>query len=276
MIYLRQAGRQDMKILTLYDGTIQAKTALHYGLRKARDTRGKLIVLQVFQGSLFLDYDAGPKAEEVARAEAARHRREAEEIISAANIAQDIPALVLSEEGDIIEEATRVAEREHADLILASPRHRALAKKASCPVYIMPGTILVPVDSSETPPAELDTVSSEAHATGSGVLVLGIVPVHLYSPAEQEELGQIEKRTAVRIKKMERLLKDRKIEVSVAIRSGYPDEEILKAADEFSVSLIMLPAGGKTPSELAKAAAIILDEPGRVRRPVLVLPAFES
>ena len=50
--------------------------------------------------------------------------------------------------------------------------------------------------------------------------------------------------------------------------AGYPDEEILKAAEEFAVSLIMLPTGGKTPSELTKAAAILLEEPERIRRPV--------
>jgi nucleotide-binding universal stress UspA family protein len=61
------------------------------------------------------------------------------------------------------------------------------------------------------------------------------------------------------------------VDVSEIIRSGYPDEEILKTAEEYSVSLIMLPAGGKTPSELTKAAAILLDEPDRLHMPVQLL-----
>jgi len=32
---------------------------------------------------------------------------------------------------------------------------------------------------------------------------------------------------------------------------------------DYAASLIMLPSGGKTPSELTKAAAILLDEPER-------------
>ena len=66
-----------MKILTIYDGTIQSKIALSYGLREAKAKSGELVVLQVFQSSLFVDYDAGPRAEEIARAEAARHLRDA-------------------------------------------------------------------------------------------------------------------------------------------------------------------------------------------------------
>ena len=57
-----------MKILMIYDGTLQSKTALTYGIGKVRERGGELIVLQVFQSSLFVDYDAGPMAEERARA----------------------------------------------------------------------------------------------------------------------------------------------------------------------------------------------------------------
>jgi hypothetical protein len=36
----------------------------------------------------------------------------------------------------------------------------------------------------------------------------------------------------------------------------------------------MLPAGGKTPSELTKAASILLDEPKQARLPIqIMLPA---
>jgi len=39
------------------------------------------------------------------------------------------------------------------------------------------------------------------------------------------------------------------------------------------VSLILLPSGGTTPSELSKAAAILLDENEQVQWPVSLLPA---
>ena len=70
-----------MKILVIYDGTIKSKTALRYGLGKAKEIGGELLVLQVFQNSLFVDYDAGPRAEEIARAEAALHLSDAETLI---------------------------------------------------------------------------------------------------------------------------------------------------------------------------------------------------
>jgi nucleotide-binding universal stress UspA family protein len=262
-----------LKIITIYDGTIHSKTALQYGLRKIQEKGGELIVLQVFQASLFLDYDAGPRAEEIARAETARQLRDAEAIIRAAGI-KGIPVRVISEEGETVQETVRIAEKEKADLILSPPRYKAIVKKAGCPVYIMPGTILVPIDN--TLRTDRETIGAEARATGSKILLLGIVPVHLYSPGEKAELDRITKGTAAAVRKIRNNLREQGIEASEDIRAGYPDEEILKAADEFSVSLIMLPAGGKTPSELTKAGAILVDEPGRLRMPVYLIPACEG
>jgi nucleotide-binding universal stress UspA family protein len=120
--------------------------------------------------------------------------------------------------------------------------------------------------------ANKEDIIKETKATRSKVLLLGIVPVHLYSTAEKAELEQVRKRTIATVKKMKNTLTREGVEVSEAIKSGYTDEEILKATEEYSVSLIMLPAGGKTPSELTKAAAILLDEPDRARMPILLMP----
>ena len=260
-----------MKILTLYDGTIQSKTALRYGIKKAKKEGGEVVVLHVFQNSLFIDYDAGPKAEEIARVEVKRHLQDAEKIIR--ETGQGVSIKIMSVEGDPVEEALRVSKAEQAGLILASPRYRAIVKKASCPipVYIMPGSILVPIDSSDMSLANKENIINEAKATGSKVLLLGIVPVHVYSAGEKTELEQVRKWTSAAVKKIKMALTKEGVEVSESIKSGYPDEEILKAADEYSVSLIMLPAGGKTPSELTKAAAIILDEPKRICMPILLM-----
>ena len=87
-----------MKILTLYDGTIQSKTALRYGIAKAKKEGGEVVVLHVFQNSLFIDYDAGPRAEEVSRDEAKRHLQEADKIIR--ETGQGVSIKVMSVEGD--------------------------------------------------------------------------------------------------------------------------------------------------------------------------------
>lgn len=258
-----------MKILTLYDGTIQSKTALQYGLSKAREKNGEVVLLQVFPSRLFVDYDAGPRAEGIARAESERHLKDAESIIQEKG--EGVAVRIVSEDGDPEEELLHTAMTEHADLVLASPRYKAVAKKAPCPVYIMPGTILVPVDNSETLLADKENIIQEARATGSSVLLMGVVPLHLFSPAEKQELEQVKKGTAATVRRIKKALSEQGVDVSEIIRSGYPDEEILKTAEEYSVSLIMLPAGGKTPSELTKAAAILLDEPERLHMPVQLL-----
>ena len=259
-----------MKILTIYDGTIQAKIALQYGLNKAKEQGGEVIVLHAFQASRFIDYGAGPWAEEAARAEAARHLDDAKAMIAEAG--QGVKVRIVSEEGDPDQELLRAAEREQADLVLATPRHQRISKSAPCPVYIMPGAILVPVDNSGAIMNDLDMIISEAKATGSRVLVMGVVPIHLYSKEESKELEELRKSTEASVKLINQALSERGVETSEIIRSGYPDEEILKAANEYSASIIMLPGGGKTPSELAKAAAMLLDEPVNVRMPIMLLP----
>ncbi len=263
-----------MKILVLYDGTIQSKTALRYGIGNAKKKGGELIVLHVFQSSMFIDYDAGPKAEELARSEARQHAVDAENIVREEGKA--VAIRFVSEEGDPEQELLRVAEAEHADLVLTTPRYKAIAKIAPCPVRVIPGTILVPVDNSETLMADIGDVVSEAKATGSKILLLGLIPVHIYGTEEKKELESVKKSTAAAVKKIKKALSDHSVEAEETIRSGYPDEEILKAADEYAVSLIVLPAGGKTPSELAKAAAILLDEPERVKRPVYLMHTVEA
>ncbi len=263
-----------MKVLTIYDGTIQSKTALQYGIGKVKDKGGELVILHVFPSSLFIDYDAGPRAEEIARAEAKQHLLDAENIIR--ETGKSVPIHLVTEEGDPEQELLRVAGAEKPDLILATPRYKTVTKKTPYPVYVMPGTILVPVDNSETLFADTGKIAREAKASGSKVLLLGIVPVHLYGTEEKHELDQVQKTTVAAVKKIKKALHNENVGAEEIIRSGYPDEEILKAADEYAVSLIMLPAGGKTPSELAKAAAILLDEPERLKRPVYVMAPAES
>lgn len=263
-----------MKILALYDGTIQSKTALRYGIGKTKESGGELVVLQVFQSSLFLDYDAGPRAEELARAEAARYRLDAENIIRQAGAGANVR--MVSEEGEAVATALRLAETERIDLLLASPRYKSIARTAPCPVHIMPGTILVPVDSSDALMANRDLIIDEARATNSRVLLLGIVPVHLYSAAEKRELDAVRSAIGAAVGKILNSLREQGLQVSETIRSGYPDEEILRAAEEHSATLIMLPSGGKTPSELTKAAAILLDESERIPLPIRIIRTAET
>lgn len=147
-----------MKILAIYDGTVPSKAVLQYGLRKALDKSNQLLVLHMFQSMRF-DYGADPRAEEIARAEAARQQRDAEAIIRGSE-SKGVFVRVLSQEGDTVEEAVCAAYQEKADLIIAPPRYKALLKKAPCLVCIIPYTILLPVDSSKTLKADLDTIDS--------------------------------------------------------------------------------------------------------------------
>lgn len=264
-----------MKILLVYDGTLHAKKALRYGIKKLQDGGGELTVLQVFDPRLFIDYDAGPRAEVMARQEAAQGLSEARQIVSEQGAGLSVR--IISDEGDAIQRVQEYVEAEHPGLVLAPPRYKDLAKTLTCPFTVIPGTILVPMDNTGSPAASTDRISDEALSTGSRVLLLGVVPVHLYSKEEKKELERVTKEITAAIKKTKRTLVEKGIAVSEIVRSGYPDEEILKAAGENAVSLILLPSGSRSvPSELSKAAAIILDESDRLKWPVFLLPPAEA
>lgn len=260
-----------MKILVAFDGTLQAKKALKYGIRKLQNDGGEMRVLHVFDSNLFVDYDAGPRALEMARHESAGQFAEAKKII--ADSAAGLLVTVLSEEGNFLRKLADQVAAEQPDLVLAPPRFKEAATSLSCPVIIVPGTILVPVDNTGASAESISSIVREATAMGSTVLLLGVLPVHLYSREEKSELERVSKETRSAVKKLKKTLAEQGIEVSESFRAGYPDEEILKEASERKVSLILLPSGGTTPSELSKAAAILLDENERIKWPVSLLPA---
>lgn len=262
-----------MKILTAYDGTVHAKTALRYGLKKAGEKKGEVVLLQIFDRSAFIDYDAGPKAEEMARSEAAQQLEEARKIAGDALSSQLAGFRIISDEGDPEQVIKQHAELERPDLVLVPPRYKKVHRSLSCPVCVIPGVILVPVDSSISPLMNIDRIHEEAVATGSAVLLAGIVPVHLYSREEGKELDAVTKETGARMNAIGKALALQGVETRKIMRPGYPDEEILKAAEENEVSLILIPSAGDAPSELNKAAAIILEEPEGTKSPVLVLSA---
>ncbi len=259
-----------MKLLVVYDGTVPSKDALRYGLARAHRSHSELVVLSVFDMERFIDYDA-VKAEEKARAEASHYLAEAREIIR--ELGSGLHVSVYSSEGDAEDAVLTTSKAEGVAMIIVPPRYKKIRKRASVPVTIVPGTLLVPVDSTNSSLSILDQVIREAKETSSRVILLGIIPVHMYSEWEAEELAAVRTLTDTMIARMKELLRVQGIQSTEMVGLGYPDVEILKAADEYSVSMIIFPGGGKTPSELRKAAHLIMTEQEHLRMPVMLFPS---
>ena len=260
-----------MKILIAYDGTLNSKSALKYGIGKLKEKGGRATLLHVFHSAMFVDYGAGPNAEAMARAESARHLAEAKKIIEEHGAGSWIK--IEEADGEPEAEVLGFLDAGNFDVVLSPPQYKSLAKKASCPVIFVPGTILVPVDSSANAGSAIEQLIGEATATGSKVVLLGIVPVHMYGISEKAELKKVEADTRESMKDIMQQLQARGIQASEVMRPGYPDEEILKAIDEFAASMVILPTNEDIPSELNKAASIVLEETERNKKPVMVLPA---
>jgi len=258
-----------MKILVVYDGSINSQLALKYGIRKTKEVGGSLVALNVFNSSMFIDYGAGPNAEALARKESSGYIEDAKGIIAEARA--DAYAKLFTTEGNPEEETIRFARTEKMDLIIVPPRYKSVARSAACPVSIIPGNILLPVDNTDSCLAVLDKVAKEATETASKVIVVGIVPIHLYSKGEKKEIERIRKETEAVAKKVKKLLINSGIESKEIMRSGYPDVEIVKVADEYPVTMIMVSANGDTPSELGKAANIIMDDSEKLKKPVFLV-----
>jgi nucleotide-binding universal stress UspA family protein len=129
-----------VKILLVYNGTVNAKAALRYAISRARAHQAVLVVLFVFHRDLFIDYDAGPGAEEVARKEWALQREEALRILDAEG--QDIRKRLVVTDGNWDEEILATARQERVDIIFSPQRLPEIAKKSFCPVYFIPSAHL--------------------------------------------------------------------------------------------------------------------------------------
>ncbi len=262
-----------MKILIAYDGTLHAKKALSYAIEKARPAGGRVTVLQVFDPSLFIDYDAGPSALALARKEFAFQSEETARLI--AQTGSGVAVALLSGEGSAAELLQDQVLRERPDLLMLPPRYQTLARVFDVPVFPVPGTILVPLDGSGRGVAP-GIALQEARLTGSRITLLGIVPVHLYSREEKKELEQVRRSTRAAMKRFRKTLEGAGAPAGEMLSEGYPDEEIIRAAQGSGVSLVLLPSGSTAPSELAKAGAILADEPGRLHCPLELVPEGTS
>lgn len=124
-----------MKVLVAYDGSLDSKAALNYGIQRVREVPGELIALHVFPRHRFIDYDAGPRAEERARRDAFRHLDEAREFIRANG--KGIKASAVFTEGNVRKEIISHASKEDVDLIIVTPSLSSLMDAACCLVDIV-------------------------------------------------------------------------------------------------------------------------------------------
>lgn len=260
-----------MKALVAYDGSLNSKTALRYGLEKVRENGDELIVIHVFNRNLFIDYDAIPRAEEIARRESSRYIEEAEKIIKEEG--KGVKASIIVDEGDPEKETIEYAKAEDVDIIFSPPRYKSIVKNGPLPVSIIPGNIILPLDNNDDSITKVDEIVKEAQATRSKVILLGLIPVHIYSKWEKAEIDKITAETSLIVKRLKEMLDEKRVETREIMRSGYPDEEIVKVASEYPVAMIIFLTEGHKPSELSKAINIILEESDRLKMPVLSVPS---
>jgi nucleotide-binding universal stress UspA family protein len=266
--------RIEMKILVAFDGSLNAGAALRYGLNTVKEKGGRLIALHVFNSGMFIDYDAHPGAEDFARREALGFVEDARRMVAEAGASSQ--AEVLMQEGNPEEEIAKFAREQNMDLIITPPRYKAVAKNSPCPVSIVPGYILIPLDKIENFMKGLALVTRETSVTGSKVILFGVVAVHMYSRSEKKEVAKIEREIFATLKKAKKILQDQGIDTKDLFRSGYPDEEIARVAEEYPITMIIVPEGGDTPSELGKAAAMLIDDRDKFKKPVLLVPAEKT
>lgn len=137
----------------------------------------------------------------------------------------------------------------------------------------MASNILVAVDNKMPSRDAVKYAIGIAKATDSGLIVLGIVPVHVYNRWEKE-LEAVEKAIRKVIESVREMSEMSGVKVITMIRSGYPDEEIIKVSAESDVSMVIMPSGRGDNSELCKAAAILLNESAKpLKKPLVLVPA---
>jgi len=114
-----------MKVLVAYDGTLQSKDALKYGVEKVKESGGEVVALHVFNSNMFVDYDVFG-AEETGRAESMRFAAEAKKILG--ETGKGLQTRVIFAEGNPEEETINYARENNVDLLLCSPRYKSIIR----------------------------------------------------------------------------------------------------------------------------------------------------
>jgi hypothetical protein len=255
-----------LKVLVTHDGSINSKDALKYGIQKVRENGGGSVTLYIFQD---LNSAGGVQSAESVPEGAVPYEDQKKSPLEGGD---SVKINILMGKGDPREEIRHYCVTENVAMLITIPAYADHFKNADLPFAVIPGTILVPADSREISGKVVEQITNEARSAFSKVLLLGIIPIHLYNPSEKEEIEDVKKETFKTLEKVKTILNERGIQTKELIRMGYPDEEIIRAAEEHLVSMIIIPAVTDQPSELRKAASIILDDIGQVKVPILLVP----
>ena len=116
-----------MKIMVAYDGTLQAKEALVYGMEKVREKGGEVVALHVFNNNMFIDYDASVDAESIARRESAQFIEEAKSLIRQKG--KGLTVSLFTMDGNPEEEVISFAKAKKVDVLLCPPKFKTIINK---------------------------------------------------------------------------------------------------------------------------------------------------
>lgn len=124
-----------MRILVAYDGTLNAKDVVRYGLYRAKATGGDLKILHMFDSGALSDFE-GFDIYEAFKNEAALHLTELRKIIDESEVAKRVE--LISCEGGLERELLDYAEEGRFDLILVPQKFAAIAQESLSRVVVVP------------------------------------------------------------------------------------------------------------------------------------------
>lgn len=116
-----------MRALVIYDGTLEAREGLRYGLKLVKERGGDLVCLNIFNITTFIGYEAIPMVEELARKEFYSYIEEAKRIISLEG--NGVRTKMITEEGEPEEEIINFITDRYVDILFCPPRYSSIIKK---------------------------------------------------------------------------------------------------------------------------------------------------
>lgn len=124
-----------MRILAAYDGTLNAKDVLRYGLYRIKTTGGELKVLQMLDSDFVKDFE-GFETYDALRSEASRHLDDARRVIAESGKGQRVE--LLSCECGLEHELITYAQEGRFDLILVPEKFAGIARQSLSKVSVVP------------------------------------------------------------------------------------------------------------------------------------------
>lgn len=258
-----------MKISVLIDETIYSISALKHVLTELAKPDDEVFVIKFTNDLVPIHYEATIYARELVAEGFRKNWQLADKIVASSNNKTKITV------SEAYADIQTVIDNHIAmclpNLIYLPKIYKKQLKLKQLCYFFCPAVAVLPVENNALNEQLLRRFSMTAELCFDDVIIQGLIPVHLYSATEQEQLNKLSAMVQSTTKALSKALSKAHIKNRYSICSGFMDEEIMKLVKTKNIDCLFFAPQLDSPSELYKAIQMIAADLELLRIPIFAL-----